>query len=92
MPFDQNKHLALSGLNTNNPEGNWYGYEIMPKEPISHNFCSYDCAHNYVKKNNKIIFTSSIIEKKRKGFIVPNTEEINHDLNNNISHRPSFLI
>ncbi|NCU39661.1 hypothetical protein EOL99_02095 [Candidatus Falkowbacteria bacterium] len=82
--------FVLSGLSEKNKEGLLYAYKI-DSNSIKRNFCSYDCAFFSSKQNNSLITVDSVLEKDRLGFIVPETEDFNFDLDNNIKHRPSFM-
>lgn len=91
IPFDTKRYSAISGTSNKNPEGMWYGYEIKNINPITHDFCSFDCAFEYSKMKNAMIVTTSILEKKKSGIIVSSIENINQDLNNKTIHRPFFI-
>ncbi len=82
--------LVLSGLSEKKEQGLLCAYKIKGNS-TKRNFCSYDCAFFSSKKNNSFITVDSVLEKDRLGAIVPETEEFNADLENNIKHRPCFM-
>ncbi|MBU4486585.1 MAG: hypothetical protein KKD38_06615 [Candidatus Delongbacteria bacterium] len=94
-PFEKNgtqERLVVSGLSQDKIQfGPLYCYEMNPSNKVSHKFCSYDCAYYYTKKNNTVIMTTSIIEKSRKGLIVPHIEEVNAGLGRRPKHKPIFI-
>lgn len=82
--------LLISGLSEKKPLGYYYAYK-MGTNFDKLNICSYDCAFFLAQKNNSAVSVDSVLEHDRWGFIIPETEEFNKDLQNRLIHRPSFI-